>query len=336
MTRINRPVTLVLGAALVLSALVVAGCSKSAAAGDAIARVNGVDIAKATIDKQIAQMKKASPATFESTQGVAIEQQYRAQILDGLIDLALVREAGKSLGVSVTAKQIDDYVTGLEQQYGSKAALETAMKTAGFDMAMLREQIENSLLMDAVSSKVASGSPAPTAAQVKAYYEANKTQFATPAQIHAEHILFAAKDKSKAQTVLAKVKSGADFAALAKQYSTDPGSKDKGGDLGWAAPTAYVTEFADAVDSMKVGDSRLVETQFGWHVIKLLGKRAATQQTLAEATPAVTQTLQQNARSDAFSKYLTGLRKKAKIEILDEGLKKLIDATNASAATPAK
>jgi len=332
MTRLSRPTTLVAVALLALVALTAAGCAKSAASADAIARVNGTDILKTTIDKQIAQMKKASPATFESTQGVQIEQQYRAQILSGLIDLALVQEAGKSVGVTVTTKQIDDYIAGLEQQYGSKAALETAMKTAGFDMAMLRDQINNSLLMEGVSSKVASGSAAPTAAQIKTYYDANKSTFATPAQVHAEHILLATKDKTLAQTVLAKVKAGGDFKALAKQYSTDPGSKDTGGDLGWAASSAYVPEFADAVDKMKVNDVRLVETQFGWHIIKLLGRRAATQQTLAEATPAVTQTLQQNAKSEAFSAYLTGLRSKAKIEILDPALKKLIDAANV--ATP--
>jgi len=332
MTRLFRPTTLVAVTLLALVALTAAGCAKTAASADAIARVNGTDILKTTIDKQIAQMKKASPSTFESTQGVQIEQQYRAQILNDLIDLQLVREAGKAVGVTVTTKQIDDYVAGLEQQYGSKAALETAMKTAGFDMAMLRDQISNSLLMEGVSSKVASGSAAPTAAQIKAHYDANKATYATPAQVHAEHILLATKDKTLAQTVLAKVKAGGDFKALAKQYSTDPGSKDTGGDLGWAGSSAYVPEFAAAVDKMKVNDVRLVETQFGWHIIKLLGRRAATQQTLAEATPAVTQTLQQNSKSEAFSAYLLGLRSKAKIEILDPALKKLIDAANA--ATP--
>jgi foldase protein PrsA len=332
MTRLFRPTTLVAVTLLALVALTAAGCAKTAASADAIARVNGTDILKTTIDKQIAQMKKASPTTFESTQGVQIEQQYRAQILNGLIDLQLVREAGKTAGVTVTTKQIDDYVSGLEQQYGSKAALETAMKSAGFDMAMLRDQINNSLLMEGVSSKVASGSAAPTAAQIKAYYDANKATFATPAQVHAEHILLATKDKTLAQTVLAKVKAGGDFKALAKQYSTDPGSKNTGGDLGWAASSAYVPEFAAAADAMKVNDVRLVETQFGWHIIKLLGRRAATQQTLAEATPAVTQTLQQNSKSEAFSAYLLGLRSKAKIEILDPALKKLIDAANAAPA----
>jgi foldase protein PrsA len=335
MTRLFRPTTFAIAALLALFAVGATGCKAAAPAADAIARVNGTDILKATIDKQIAQMKKASPAAFESTQGATVEQQYRAQILDGLIDQALVQEAAKSLGVTVAPKQIDDYIAGLEQQYGSKAALETAMQSAGFDMPMLREQITNSLLMDAVSSKVSSGAPDPTADQIKQYYDANKSQFAQPEQVHVEHILFAVKDKTLAQTVLAKVKAGGDFAALAKQYSTDPGSKDKGGDLGWAAPTAYVTEFADAVATMKVDSVRLVESQFGWHVIKLLGRRAATQQTLAQATPAVKQALLQNSRADAFSQYIVGLRKKATIEIYDANLKKIIDAASASAATSA-
>ncbi|HEY5432631.1 MAG TPA: peptidylprolyl isomerase [Coriobacteriia bacterium] len=334
MSRHSRPTAIVVAAVLLLVAFAAAGCSKSGpGSADVIARVNGVDISKATIDKQIAQMKVQSPKTFESTQGVQIEQQYRAQLLDNLIRQELVNEAAKSLGVAVTSKQVDDYVAGLEQQYGSKDALETAMKTAGIDSATLREQITNSLLTDAVSSKVASGGAAPTAAQVKAYYDANKSQFGTPAQVHAEHILLATKDKALAQTVLAKVKAGGNFAALAKQYSTDPGTKDNGGDLGWAAPTAYVTEFADAVDTMKVGDVKLVQSQFGWHIVKLLGRRAATQQTLQQATAAVTQTLQQNARADAFAQYLAGLRKKATIEIFDKKLETLINAVSASSGT---
>ncbi len=334
MTRHSRPTAIVVAAVLVLVALAAAGCSKSgAASADVIARVNGVDILKTTIDKQIAQMKLQSPKTFESTQGVQIEQQYRAQLLDNLIRQELVDEAAKKLGVDVTTKQVDDYMAGLQQQYGSQAALDTAMKTAGIDLATLREQIKNSLLTDAVSSKVASGSPTPTAAQIKAYYDANKSQFGTPAQVHAEHILLATKDKALAQTVLAKVAAGGNFAALAKQYSTDPGTKDNGGDLGWAAPSAYVTEFAGAVESMKVGDVKLVQSQFGWHIVKLLGRRAATQQTLQEATAAVTQTLQQNAKANAFATYLADLRKKATIEIFDKKLEALINAVTASSKT---
>ncbi|HEY5506008.1 MAG TPA: peptidylprolyl isomerase, partial [Coriobacteriia bacterium] len=203
------------------------------------------------------------------------------------------------------------------------------MKTAGFDMAMLRDQITNNLLAQAVSSKVTTGAITVTDAQVKSYYDQNKTQFSTPAQVHAEHILVGTTDTVLAQSILTQVKGGSDFATLAKKYSTDPGSKAAGGDLGWAAPTAYVTEFAGAVGSMKVNEVRLVKSQYGYHIIKLLGRRAASSQTLAEATAQIKQTLESSARSNKFGAYISDLQKKATITILDPALKKIIDANTA-------
>jgi foldase protein PrsA len=295
--------------------------------------VNGVEIPKSAVDDQVNRMKTAQPASFEGTAGVAIEQQYRAQVLSGLIDIELIKEAATTLGVSVTTQQIDDYVAQLQIQYGGAPALDTAMKTAGFTMDSLREQISVNLLRDAVSSKVTTGAITVTDAQIKTYYDANTSQFATPAQVHAEHILFATTDKATAQTVLAQVKAGGDFAALAKKYSTDPGSAATGGDLGWAAPSAYVTEFANAVNAMAVNDVRLVETQYGWHIIKLLGRRAAAKQTLAEATAQIRTTLESNARSEKFGAYVDDLRAKATIKYFDADLQKIIEANRALNST---
>lgn len=329
--RYARPVALTLVAALVLATVAVTGCSSSPSKS-ALAVVNGVEISKSAVDTQIAQMKKASPASFEGTTGVEVEKQYRAQVLNSLIQLELIKESAKTLNVSVTTKQIDDYVAQLQQQYGGKTALEAAMKSAGFDLTSLREQITNNLLAEAVSNKITTGTVNVTDAQIKAYYEQNKTQFSTPAQVHAVHILVAATDKKTADSVFAQVKNGGNFAALATKYSTDPGSKDKGGDLGWAAPSAYVAEFGNAVSAMKVGEVRLVKSQYGYHIVKLLGRRASTQQTLAQATNTIRQTLQQNARSAKFNTYISGLQKKAKIQILDAALKKIIDASTAASA----
>lgn len=329
--RHTRPVAIALVALLALAGVVATGC-KSGPSASALAVVDGVEIPKTAVDTQIAQMKKASPTSFEGTAGVQVEQQYRAQVLNSLIQLELIKSAAKTLKVEVTTKQVDDYVAQLQTQYGGAAALDTAMKAAGFDMATLRAQIMSNLLADAVSSKVTTGQINVTDAQISAYYDQNKAQFATPAQVHAEHILIATADKALADSLFAQVKAGGDFAALAAKNSTDPGSKASGGDLGWAAPSAYVTEFADAVNVMKVNEVRLVQTQYGWHIIKLLGRRAAAQQTLAEATPQIKQTLEQTTRSELFGTYISDLEKKAKIEILDPALKKIVDANNALSA----
>ncbi len=111
-------------------------------------------------------------------------------------------------------------------------------------------------------------------AALKAYYETVKERYIEPEQRHARHILIQGQDaaaKKKADEVYALAsKPGADFAALAKQYSQDAGSAPTGGDLGFAEKTFFVGPFADAVFSMTPGEVRgPVKTQFGWHVIKL-------------------------------------------------------------------
>jgi len=150
----------------------------------------------------------------------------------------------------------------------------------------------------AVDSNSLKGRMTATPQDVQAAYEKNKAMFSTPEQIRASHILFKTegkdgKDKDavrkQAETVLAKVKAGGDFAALAKQYSEDS-SKDSGGDLSYfgrardAGPgPKMVKEFEDAAFALQVGQtSGLVESQFGFHIIKLTDKKPALTRTLEQ------------------------------------------------------
>jgi len=115
---------------------------------------------------------------------------------------------------------------------------------------------------------------------VQRYYEQNIEQFSTPEQVRASHVLIktdgkdAAAARKEAEAVLARAKAGADFAELAKQYSQDESNKDKGGDLGLFGRGAMVKEFEDAAFGLEPGQiSDIVQTQFGFHVIKLLEKK---------------------------------------------------------------
>jgi foldase protein PrsA len=325
----SRVLALPLAAALVVVALTAAGCTTDK---DVIAKVNGQPVKLSDVQAQLDQMKKSSPQTFQGTEGPAREKEFKAKILESLIQLELIKQAGKALGVEVTTKQIDDYIKQLETQYGGATGLADAMKQSGVTMDQLKASVENRLLVDAVGKKVTKAD-AVSDADIKAYFDKNPGMFKTAAQVQAQHILFATADKKTADDVFAQVKKGGDFAALAKKYSTDPGSKDKGGDLGWAPATQYVPEFAKAVTEMKVGEFRLVSTQFGWHIIKLLGTKPETQQTLDQVKDQITQILQQQGQSDAFTKYVDDLKKKAKIEILDAELKKVIDASATATST---
>jgi peptidyl-prolyl cis-trans isomerase D len=120
---------------------------------------------------------------------------------------------------------------------------------------------------------------------LKEQYQANIQQYQVPNQVHVQHILFktvgqpdAAVEeiKKKAEDVLKQAKKGAKFDELAKKYSEDPGSKDKGGDLGWIRQGQTVPEFEKTAFSLAPGQiSDLVKTQYGFHIIKVLEKETA-------------------------------------------------------------
>ncbi len=125
----------------------------------------------------------------------------------------------------------------------------------------------------------------------------------------ARHILVDTEDEAKA--IIAKLKGGAKFDELAKN-SKDPGSKDKGGDLGWSNPASYVKPFADALTHLDKGKftETPVKSEFGWHVIQLEDTRALQPPSLDEVKPQLTQRLQQQM----IQKHVLELRSKAKVE----------------------
>lgn len=145
-----------------------------------------------------------------------------------------------------------------------------------------------------------------TAAELQTAFEQNKATFSTPEQVRASHILFKTEGKDKdavrkqAETVLAKVKAGGDFAALATQYSEDS-SKDNGGDLDYFGRGAMVKPFEDAAWALQVGQtSGLVESQFGFHIIKLTDRKPAITRTFDQVKPQLEDQLKlQKAQAEA-------------------------------------
>ena len=126
----------------------------------------------------------------------------------------------------------------------------------------------------------------------------------------ASHILVATEDEAKA--IIASVKKGAKFADIAKKQSKDPGSGAKGGDLDWANPSSYVSEFTEALIKLDKGKMTQipVKSQFGWHVIRLDDVREAQMPKLDEVKPQIAQQLQQQK----LAKFQEDMRAKAKVE----------------------
>jgi peptidyl-prolyl cis-trans isomerase C len=149
----------------------------------------------------------------------------------------------------------------------------------------------------------------PTSAEIKTRYDELVKQ-AGGHEYHLHHILV--DNEQEAKNLIAKIKAGASFEDLAKQYSKDPGSGKKGGDLDWANPNAYVPEFAAAAQKLQKGQmtDQPVRTQFGWHIIRVDGIRDITPPPLDSVKTQIVQQIQQQ-KLQAFEE---SLRKKAKIE----------------------
>lgn len=146
-------------------------------------------------------------------------------------------------------------------------------------------------------------------------------------QNHARHILIRTdKGKTDAQAekllidIKNRIKNGEDFAILAKEFSQDPGSKDKGGDLGWTDPGQFVTEFEDVINNLKIKQiSRPFRSQFGWHLVQVLGRRNQDK-TLANIEAKARQSIRQRKIDEELRLWLRRIREEAYVEYTDKTL----------------
>lgn len=170
------------------------------------------------------------------------------------------------------------------------------------------EMARQSILINALRVDFVKKHPV-TEAEIKAEYDRLSKLHANDKEYHARHILVEKEDDAKA--IIAKLKDGAKFEDLAKE-SKDPGSASKGGDLGWTNPSGFVKPFADAMVALEQGKitETPVKTQFGYHVIRLEGVRAAKKPTLDEVKPQIQKSLQ-DKKLQAFQE---GIVKGAKVK----------------------
>ncbi len=186
---------------------------------------------------------------------------------------------------------------------------------------------------------VPGGVQQPTQQEIQAYYNAHKNEYSVPEQAKARHILIQlapnadakadAAAKAKAEDVLKQLQNGGSWTDLAKKDSDDPGSKDKGGELGFARRGMMVPQFDNAIFTQKIGDIKIVKTQYGYHVVQVEERTPAHTQDLNEVLPTIQATLMRQkstAAQDAYAKALTS-------EAIKNGLEKTAAAHHLQAVT---
>jgi peptidyl-prolyl cis-trans isomerase D len=170
-------------------------------------------------------------------------------------------------------------------------------------------------------SQLPGGIPQPTQQEMESYYNAHQSEYASPETATSRHILIKlapnadakadAAAKAKAEDILKQIQGGAKFADLAKKYSDDPGSKDSGGELGPSQRGRMVPEFDNAIFSQKIGDTRIVKSQFGYHIVQVESRQPARAQALNEVLPTIQATLSRDKVSQAEESYAKALTSEA-------------------------
>jgi peptidyl-prolyl cis-trans isomerase D len=183
------------------------------------------------------------------------------------------------------------------------------------------------------------GVPQVSQQEIQQYFAQHQADYALPEQTRSRHILIKvasgadaktdAAAKAKAEGLLKQIQGGANFAELAKQNSDDPGSKEKGGELGFARRGMMVPEFDNAIFTQKIGDTKIVKSQFGYHIVQVEERQTAHAQSISEVLPTIQATLIRQklaAAEDLFARTLTS-------EAIKNGLEKTAAAHHLEVAT---
>jgi parvulin-like peptidyl-prolyl isomerase len=312
----------ILLAALALAASACGGGSDSVPSG-AIAVVDGTEISEDDLDELIAQAKKGYEAQKQEfpKAGTPEFQSIQTQYVAYLVELEEFRQAAEELGVSVTDEDVDKAEQELIKSRfdGKRAAYEKALEAQGFTAEQYREKaLAVSALSKKIFDEVTKGVKV-TDQEILAYYTQNQSQYGTPESRDVRHILIAEKSgdgkvdfeasKAKADDIYAQLENGADFAALAKSSSADPGSKESGGKL-TISRGQTVPEFDKISFELDTGElSKPVKTQYGYHVIEAVSDvRKASTTPIDKVRATIRATLLQEKRNEEMQAWVEDLK----------------------------
>lgn len=290
------------------------------------AKVNGVGIKESTLNTAVTNFienQKMYGATVKDEE----KDKLKKDILNELVSAELLYQASQKAGIGDLSKDVDTQVESIKKGFGSDEEFQKVLKERGIEMKDLKEDVKKGIYINAYLEKEIFSKLSPvTDEDKKKEYETNKDKLSVPDEVKASHILVKVgekatpeekqKAKEKIDALRARAMSGEDFAKLAKENSEDS-SAANGGDLNYFRKGEMVKPFEDAAFGLEKGQiSPVIETQFGYHVIKVTDKKAAHTLAYEEVAADIEKFLMNKRNRVEVNKTVEDLKKNAKIEIL--------------------
>lgn len=302
-----------------------------------VATVNGVEISseaflkefKTTLDRYARARHAVKPE---------LRERLKDNIVRRLVDAEIIYQQAKKMDIAMDSPELEAKWLEHKQRYGSDEAFNSFLQRAGSTEAAVKDQFRLNQVREkvfaAVSDQIKIGD-----ADIKAFYEENKQRYNEPAQVRASHILIRtepkmddatkAQKRALAEDLAAKAKKkGADFAALAKQHGEDP-TRGRGGDLGFFTRGRMVKPFEDAAWKMEIGQvSDVIETNFGFHVIRKTDHKKAHQKTYKQVKDQIERSVRARKRNEAIRASLKTWKDAADLKINVKGDPEILKAAS--------
>jgi peptidyl-prolyl cis-trans isomerase C len=289
---------------------------------DHIASINGEKISKAELEAAVRSVELQNGG--RSVPAERRDEIYRG-VLDNLVSIRVLRQEVTERKMTASDADITAHINELRKQFPSEAAFQQAMAQQHVSQQKLRDDARMDLLVNRLLENEVNAKMSVKPADVSAFYEKNPDKFKQPESVHASHILVMvppgadakakALAKARAEEALKAVRSGKDFAAVAREYSQD-GSAQRGGDLGFVMRGQTAPAFENAAFALQIGQiSDVVESPFGYHVIKVTERRPGRAVPFPEAAGQIQQYLEQQQRQTLSRAFVDGLKAKRKVEI---------------------
>ena len=297
---------------LLAVALLAAGCgsSKKSVPANAVAVVGNDTITKAQFNALLAgaqrnyKVRKTAFPKPGTTQYKSIQD----QAVQYLVQEDELGQRAKELKITITPKDVAARLVQIKAQYfgGSEKTYKAQLKAQGLTQAQIELDLYAQILSEKLYNKITAAVKV-NDADVKSYYLSHQSAYHTAASRDVRHILV--NNKALADQLETQLKSGGDFAALAKKYSKDPGSAKAGGKL-TITKGQTVPEFDKEAFALKTGDtSAPVHTQYGWHIIQALSAiKPAKQTPLASVKDSIRQQLLQSKKTKVMTDWVNKLK----------------------------